>query len=171
MPTIDSSFGGPTANSYISLSSANSYMTTVLDVVAWSEASVDMQERALLQATRDIDTLRFRGTRYYPAQRLKLPVQLEGDQAVASLVSTLTGYEYVRMEKAVQDATCEQALYLLRIGGRQRHWELRQQGVVSKSEGIGPLSESYAYSGGRRVCHEAVTLLGEWLGTPRLVRG
>lgn len=57
--------GGPLSNSYLSLTAANSFiMTSIVDPSPWVNATVPIQEAALIQACRDIDSRQYIGGRY-----------------------------------------------------------------------------------------------------------
>lgn len=62
------------ANSYVSLEFANSFFETIVDPGAWTDATDDQKNRALIQATRIIDTeVRWNGQRIDPTQPLSWP--------------------------------------------------------------------------------------------------
>ena len=48
--------GAPNANSYATEAEANAYHETVIDSAAWDDADSDMKRRALVSATRALDT-------------------------------------------------------------------------------------------------------------------
>ena len=107
MAVLDASVGTPTANSYVLVSQATSFLTMRLDTDAWTEASVPDQEAALQWATRLIDQqVAWYGIPMFPDQALALPQTGLVDQwgrAVASDVIPV----------AVQQATALYALGLL----------------------------------------------------------
>lgn len=108
--TIDSTVGGADANSYIEdVATATAYFDERLNVAAWTAATSDEKTRALIQATRWLDTAEFEGVRVSQAQALKFPRYGATDQ---------DGYEFdtASIPDIVQHATCELALTLLNAG-------------------------------------------------------
>ena len=71
--TIDATLAGATANSYVTLASADTYFETVPDSSTWTDKSTDAKNRALISATRWIDALSFYGDRCTETQSLKWP--------------------------------------------------------------------------------------------------
>ena len=59
--TIDATIKGANANSYVTLTEANSYFETVPDSSTWTNKTDDQKNRALIAATREIDNLVFYG--------------------------------------------------------------------------------------------------------------
>tara|TARA_R100001440_G_C2481974_1_gene113535 strand:- start:57 stop:587 length:531 start_codon:yes stop_codon:yes gene_type:complete len=71
--TIVATLKSATANSYVTLAEANTYFETVPDSTTWDNKSDDQKNRALISATRWIDTLNFLGDRCDDGQALKWP--------------------------------------------------------------------------------------------------
>jgi hypothetical protein len=71
--TIDATIGGSTSNSYVTLAAADAYFETVPDSASWDTKTTDEQNRALISATRWIDSLNFYGKRCSETQALKWP--------------------------------------------------------------------------------------------------
>ena len=71
--TIDATLSGTSANSYVTLAEANSYFETVPDSSTWTNKTDDQKNRALIAATRWIDTFVFYGDRCDNGQALKFP--------------------------------------------------------------------------------------------------
>ena len=61
--TINATIKSETANSYVTLTEANSYFETVPDSSTWTNKTDDQKKRALISATRWIDTLVYYGDR------------------------------------------------------------------------------------------------------------
>jgi hypothetical protein len=104
---IDSTVGGPAANSYISLAEANAFHLTSLDSVAWDDADNDQRARALLAATRLLESsLTWIGSAVSSAQALSWP---------RYGARTRTGYLFdpTVIPNAVKEATAELARLLL----------------------------------------------------------
>jgi hypothetical protein len=59
--------------SYVTVSEAESYFSTVLGADAWEGASQKNKLKALMEATRDIDRLNFKGSKLDPNQPLEFP--------------------------------------------------------------------------------------------------
>ncbi len=176
--TVISSWGGSTDNSYISLSAANSFITTsVVDVAAWTDATTAQREASLIEATRDVDSKQYIGQRYYTEQRLEFPRILRtGESWPFNFTGSVPGdsdIEQTRSRLAVEQATCSQALWILRNSGRNYHNERISSGIKSFSESVGPISESATYGGGaiERLCPEALAVLSPWFTGRRVYRG
>jgi hypothetical protein len=70
---IDATLAGASANSYVTLAAANAYFETAPDSSTWTDKSNDQKNRALISATRWIDSLSFYGNRCTDTQALKWP--------------------------------------------------------------------------------------------------
>lgn len=121
--------GSPTANSYISVDSADDYFEARGDSEYWLNMSgastgtvsqASQKQRLLVQATREIDrTFRFHGGKYNTGirgatdyQALQFPRESNTDNAGA-----------VFIPDEIKDATCEQAIWI-----SQRNPSRRQEG-------------------------------------------
>lgn len=119
------SIGTPTADSYVSVSYANTYFTERIISDNWSNiltnstgtlTATSKKEALLKQATREIDqNLRFCENKYSwgmfgasDYQKLQFPRRSNMDA---------TGALYIPIE--VKDATCEQALWIMERGGKR----------------------------------------------------
>ena len=71
--TITATLKSATANSYVTLAEANTYFETVPDSTTWDNKTDDQKNRALISATRWIDSLNFYGDRCDDGQALKWP--------------------------------------------------------------------------------------------------
>ena len=74
--SIDATAGGANANSYLTLSDANSLIDGLVendDVTAWASATDDQKNRALYTAAQRIDRERFLGARATDTQSLQWP--------------------------------------------------------------------------------------------------
>ena len=71
--TITATLSSATANSYVTLAEANTYFETVPDSSNWTNKTADQQNRALIAATRWIDSFIFYGDRCDQGQALKFP--------------------------------------------------------------------------------------------------
>lgn len=70
---IDATLSGTSANSYVTLADADTYFETVPDNTTWANKTTDAQNRAIISATRWIDSLSFYGDRCTDTQALKWP--------------------------------------------------------------------------------------------------
>jgi hypothetical protein len=109
MPTLVSTVGGATSNSYVSSAEATTYFDERLYASAWDDAETDDQDRALIMATRRLDAEEFAGEKATSGQALKWPRIGACDQ---------DGYEYATgvIPDVIKQATCELALALLGEG-------------------------------------------------------
>lgn len=131
-------------NSYIDIEEADEYFAGRLHAEAWTGADSETKEKALKQATRQIDRQPLRGRKTNPEQELAFP-----------------RYPDTEIPGAVKDACCEEALALLESGNSQRR-KLQQEGVQSFS--LGNMSETYAAGAGKGLLsQEAKELLQPWL--------
>ena len=71
--TITATLSSATANSYVTLTEANTYFETVPDSSTWTDKTDDQKNRSLIAATRWIDTLSYYGSRCDNGQALKFP--------------------------------------------------------------------------------------------------
>jgi hypothetical protein len=131
-------------NSYIDIDGADEYFAGRLCTEQWGETSDADKEKALRQATKEID---------------RMP--LIGRKAVSEQVLAFPRHPEIKIPEAVKAACCEIALALLERGNSQRR-KLQQEGVQSFT--LGNMSETYAPGGGRGlISQEAKELLRPWL--------
>ena len=71
--TITATLSSASANSYVTLTEANTYFETVPDSSTWTDKTDDQKNRSLIAATRWIDTLNYYGSRCDNGQALKFP--------------------------------------------------------------------------------------------------
>lgn len=72
-PTIDSTIGGASANSYQPVSDSDAYFDTRLNAGAWSDASADDKARAKIMAARRLERENWNGERASLTQSLAFP--------------------------------------------------------------------------------------------------
>ena len=131
--TIIATVAGSTSNCYITAADADAYFADTLQEDEWQGYAVDDRARALIQATRQIEGLRLAGEPEDEDQALHFP-----------RVGDLDDDNSYYIIPAVENACCEQALYLLDVRAnpdlldRER---LQGQGVVSVS--LDGVSETY----------------------------
>ena len=71
--TINATLKSATANSYVTLAEADAYFETVPNSSSWDAKTDDQKNRALISATRWIDSLNFYGVRCDSSQALDWP--------------------------------------------------------------------------------------------------
>ncbi len=131
-------------NTYCTIEYAEEYFSGKIYTEEWDEADATTKEKALKEATRQIDRQPLRGRKSDREQTLAFP-----------------RYPDTEVPEAVKEACCEEALALLERGNSQRR-KLQQEGVQSFS--LGNMSESYAAGAGKGLLsQEAKELLRPWL--------
>jgi hypothetical protein len=173
---MDSTWGGSSANAYDSIANVNTYIDDhVFDKAAWNSCTDVQKAAAIIEATRDIDSLQYIGGRYYENQVLEFPRELSLDfpnNRVGS-ADTVWSEAHTRMERDVKQACAYQALWIARNSGRNYHAENQAQGIQRYSEAVGPIRESYTYGNAaiKRLCPEAAAKLAQWRESTRIYRG
>jgi hypothetical protein len=159
--TLTATAGAHTANTYVSLADAKTILGDYLTdtTSAWDAATDDDKSRALIMATRHIDSLRLYGEKYYGEyyegsdsyQPLHFPTVDDTDD---------DGDLYI--PAAVERATSLQAAFILRNGANAvASSDLASTGV--KSTSIGRFSQTYSITAQKTVCSEARALLAPWI--------
>ena len=132
------------SGSYCTVEYADEYFSGRLHAESWGETSDADKEKALRQATKEIDRQLLKGRKATDTQELAFP-----------------RYPDTEIPEAVKEACCEIALALLERGNSQRH-KLQQEGVQSFT--LGNMSETYAPGAGRGLLsQESKELLRPWL--------
>ena len=110
MPTLIATPGAANANSYATLAEATTYFDERVGGDAWGLGEAEDQERALIMATRRLDTLTFVGFTVTDLQALKWPRRGAFDES---------GWQYdpATIPAPVKHATFEAALVLLGASG------------------------------------------------------
>ena len=106
--TIDATIKGANANSYVTLSESNDYFDTSPDSSTWTNKSDDQKKRALISATRWIDTLVFYGDRCDESQALKFPrtnYQVDGVELACTLIPQNIKYAQFELAFALANDT------------------------------------------------------------------
>lgn len=116
--TLVATIGAADANAYITRAAADTYLNLRLNASAWSNASVDDQAKALIEATRDLDALPWRGIRATDAQALAFPRDslVNPDATISDPAVDYPYYADDMIPERVLDATCELALEFLKAG-------------------------------------------------------
>jgi hypothetical protein len=107
--TVDATPKSATANSYVDVSTADTYLTARLNAGAWTRASADDRARALLMATARLETEGWLGLRTTGTQALSWPRQDIDDDAGGV-------YDSDTIPVPLQHACAELALALLNAG-------------------------------------------------------
>ena len=130
--------------SYCTIEYADEYFKKRLHAESWGETSDADKEKALRQATKEIDRQLLKGRKATEAQELAFPRHPDTE-----------------VPEAVKEACCEIALALLERGNSQRR-KLQQEGVQSFT--LGNMSETFAAGAGKGLLsQEAKELLRPWL--------
>ena len=106
--TIIATLKSETANSYVTLSEANEYFDTSPDSSTWTNKTDDQKKRALIAATRWIDTLVYYGDRCDDDQALKFPrtnYQVDGVELACTLIPQNIKYAQFELAFALANDT------------------------------------------------------------------
>ncbi len=106
--TIIATLKSETANSYVTLTEANSYFETVPDSSTWTDKTDDQKNRALISATRWIDTFVFQGDRCDEDQALKFPrtnYQIDRVELSCSTIPLNIKYAQYELARALANDT------------------------------------------------------------------
>ena len=106
--TIDATIKGANANSYVTLAEADAYFETVPSSTNWDNKSNDNKNRALISATRWIDTLVYYGDRCDDDQALKFPrtnYQVDGVELACTLIPQNIKYAQFELANALANDT------------------------------------------------------------------
>ena len=120
-------------NSYCDLEFANEYFGGKLYSEKWDEANETTREKALKEACKRVDRIRFNGKKLKDEQPLQFPRVLGRVVGLSLQVS-------VGIPEEIKQAQCEEALALLERGNSPRT-KAQEQGVVSLR--IGEMAEEY----------------------------
>ena len=136
--TIIATLKSATANSYVTLAEANTYFETVPDSTTWDNKTDDQKNRALISATRWIDSFNYYGDRCDEGQALKWPRNnLEVDDVETVCTSIPNNIKYAQYELARALANTTDAM----TGNKGT------EGIVSETEvQIGDLREKKKFS-------------------------
>ena len=106
--TINATVKDANANSYVTLTEANTYFETVPDSSTWTNKTDDQKNRALISATRWIDTFVFYGDRCDDGQALKFPrnnYQVDGVELACSTIPLNIKYAQYELARALANDT------------------------------------------------------------------
>ena len=106
--TINATVKGENANSYVTLTEANSYFETVPDSTTWDNKTDDQKNRSLIEATRWIDSFVYYGDRCDDGQALKFPrnnYQVDGVELACSKIPNNIKYAQYELARALANDT------------------------------------------------------------------
>lgn len=130
---------------YADIEYADSYFEYDLEAQLWRETSDEVKQMALVTATRQIDTLNFKGIKALPDQPLEFPRRKEvylNEHELLKLRLKLEQNTTPPYPEAIKKATCEQALYLLTNQKSDQTFD-RLQGKGIKSYAVGDVSVTF----------------------------
>lgn len=123
---LDADVNSGTFNCYATLAEANDYHSTRLHNDAWLNAGSSDKNKALMWATRQLDTMRWRGVRTIGTQNLEFPrkglsyyesdtygIGAENYDVAGIGFFTKVEIDDATIPQFLKDATCELAMYLL----------------------------------------------------------
>lgn len=171
---IDATAGSASANSFITLAAATTYLEGRLNSSAWTSATTDETNRALVEATRELTLLPWQSTRTDDTQALAWPRFGVVDPDASS-----SGFYFDSTEipQRVKDATCELALEFIKAGTTDLAALPASDGVIQRT--IAVISTTYADPTKRqqglrrfpRVYALVAPMLDAMAGSLRVVRG
>ena len=184
MPTVISTWGSSTSNSYISLDDAATYINDYKlnsEVITWNKVDSGDREIALLRATQDIDNQYvYVGHRREVKQNLEFPRGLNiYDFPILAADPNISNETEVQriMQVRIERACVEQAIEIINKAGDasdELHRARQNQGIRGYNESLGPVSEGYQYgaAGDFLVIHpKSYDYLKHYVTSPGLVRG
>lgn len=128
--TIDSTVGGASANSFVLLTEAQTYMDARLNESAWESATTDSKNRALVEATRELSARNdWCGRRASDTQALAWP----RDWAINPDDPNLSYFSSSTIPQRVKDATCELAHQFIKAGTTDISELPSTDGVIEKT--------------------------------------
>ena len=102
--TINATIKDANANSYVTLTEANDYFDTSPDSSTWTNKTDDQKKRALISATRWIDSFVYYGDRCDDGQALKFPrnnYQVDGVELACSTIPVNIKYAQYELARAL----------------------------------------------------------------------
>lgn len=155
-------------NSYISLEDAEKYFLERLHSDVWYNSSEADRQKALMTATKHINTLRFKGFLCEQTQPLQFPRYIKPNYLSKHTYTdkinlvNVNGQEviYIEISTAIKDACCEEAITLLELGNSS-HLKNQALGITSMNIGIG--SASYSPTGNELISVRALQLLDKYI--------
>lgn len=142
--SIDATVGGASANSFATLAEFTTYMEGRLNSSKFDDASPDDKNRALVEATRDVDVQDYLGHRVTDTQALDWPRQWarDPDSPIQDYYTTTV------VPQRVKDAVMELAFQFLKAETTDIAMPEKTDGVLEKK--IDVLNTKYADPWARR---------------------
>lgn len=112
--SIDATVGGASANSFVTLAEATTYLSGRLNATLWDAALTDPQNRALVEATRELNNLAYDARRATNTQALQWPRFFAKDPDAAYF--QVWYFDSTVIPQRIKDATCELALEFIKAG-------------------------------------------------------
>lgn len=134
--TFDSTIGGASATSYVSVAESDDYFDGTLDSTTWSSLSNEQKEQLLTMATTRLESEIYGGTVVDEIQRLQFP-RANLQHRNAPIVAY---YATDEIPKEVQTATFELGLYFLQKSLDELGLASEYDQETLDSYSIGPLS-------------------------------
>lgn len=112
--TIDATVGGASANSFVTLAECTTYLSGRLNTTLWDAAVTDSQNRALVEAARELNVLNYDARRATSTQVLEWPrFFAKNPDAAYFQVWYFTSTE---IPQRMKDAQCELAMEFIKAG-------------------------------------------------------
>jgi len=147
--SIVATVGSATANSYVTLAEAESALEARLNVDAWTAATNDLKNRALVEAQVELQSLDWKGTRTDAVQALAWPREyaIDPDAPSDADLDTLPEptFDDDEIPVRVKQAQIELAFQFIKAGTTDLAQPLANEGIISKT--VGPLSTTWANPG------------------------
>lgn len=137
---IDATVGGASSNSFVTLAEATTYMEARLNGSTWTSATTDNQNRALVEATRELSSREYTGMKASSTQALQWPRSFAVNPDINWVGNPFYASDII--PQRVKDATCELAFQFLKAGTTDIAALDPKQYVTQKT--VGPISTSYA---------------------------
>lgn len=149
--SITTTVGSATANSYVTLAEAETAMEARLNADAWTAATTDLKNRALVEAQAELQSLDWVGTRTDAVQALAWPREyaIDPDAPSDADLDTLPDptFDDDEIPVRVKQAQIELAFQFIKAGTTDLAMASGSDGILRKK--VGPLETEYAGPGQR----------------------
>lgn len=171
---IDATAGGANANSFVLLTEAQTYMDARLNGSLWSAATTDNQNRALVEATREINLLLWLGMRASNTQALNWPRAWCPNPDITYFVYNY--FDSTLVPQRVKDATSELAFQFINLGTTDVASLDPTLGVIEKAVDVlrtrwQPYQKPVGLSRFPRVLHYIRPMLDPQVSGMQVIRG
>lgn len=160
--TIDATVGGASANSFVTEVEQIAYMATRLNASTWTTVSgstcTDTEKQAMVEATRELSAMNWRGTRAETTQLLSWPRWDVPDPDSPS------GFLYSStvIPQRIKDATCELAFQFLKSGTEDLASSDPNAGVVESTVDV--ITTRWESSSSKPQGLQRFTRIQRWIG-------